>query len=45
MKLLKTLGGIALHIIIFGSLLGLYATALHDGVGGWVVGNAREVGR
>ncbi len=45
MKLIKTLGGIALHIIIFGSVLGLCATALYDGVGGWVVGNAREVGR
>jgi hypothetical protein len=45
MKTLKTLGMIALHIIILGSLLGLCATALHDGVGGWVVGNAREMGR
>ena len=40
--LLKTLGLVALHIIIVGSLLGLCATALHDGVGGAVIGNARE---
>ena len=45
MKLLKTLGLVALHIIIFGSLLAPIAVFLHDGVGGWVVGNAREVGR
>ena len=34
-----------LQVLVLGFVLGHAAVFLHDGVGGWVVGNAREVGR